>query len=480
VTPGGQFEPLGYYLDRYPNARIVNWGGHTPGTAMVSGQSSGGIWAGFVGAVDGFTYAVANGTRTTVDFEPPLVGLDDFATTQITPATSVDLSVPLNLSAINGSILAVPPYDTFVGIDVMVDWELKSGPTVVDSGTTTVPAGDITATIEATVPEAAITAGVENNFTVEISSLVNAVLGPSTTTSEVTVQGYTDAVSNVTPPVVIGTPSYWATLTADTGTWAGGKPISYTYQWQRCDAAGSGCFDLIGATDPTHMVMFGDLDTTLRVKVTAANAVSSDTAVSAATPIATFGLGPGGTFIDDDGIIHEGSIEALAHEKITLGCNPPANDRYCPDRILTRGEAAALLTRAFDLPATGTDYFTDDDTSVFEDDINRLMAAGITRGCNPPGNDRYCPDQILTRGEIAAFINRAFALGPPDRDYFTDDDTSIFEDDITRIASADITNGCNPPANDRYCPLDDVARDSAASFVARALGLLPMFPPPRN
>jgi hypothetical protein len=117
VTPGGQFEPLGYYLDRYPNARIVNWGGHTPGTAMVSGQSSGGVWAGFVGAVDGFTYAVANGTRTTVDFEPPFVGLDDFATTQITPVATVDLSVPINLSAINGSILAVPPYDTFVGIE---------------------------------------------------------------------------------------------------------------------------------------------------------------------------------------------------------------------------------------------------------------------------------------------------------------------------------------------------------------------------
>jgi hypothetical protein len=228
------------------------------------------------------------------------------------------------------------------------------------------------------------------------------------------------------------------------------------------------------------MVMFGDLDTTLRVKVTATNAVSSDTAVSTATPVATFGLGPGGTFIDDDGNIHEGNIEALAHEKITLGCNPPANDRYCPDRILTRGEAAAFLARAFDLPATGTDYFADDDTSVFGDDINRLMAAGITRGCNPPANDRYCPDQILTRGEIAAFINRAFALGPPDHDYFTDDDTSIFEDDINRVATADITNGCNPPANDRYCPRDDVARDSAASFVARALGLLPMVPPPRS
>ena len=65
-----------------------------------------------------------------------------------------------------------------------------------------------------------------------------------------------------------------------------------------------------------------------------------------------------------------------------------------------------MFARAFDLPATATDYFTDDETSVFEDDANRLAAAGITRGCNPPANDNYCPDDLLNRGEIAAFFRR--------------------------------------------------------------------------
>ena len=66
-----------------------------------------------------------------------------------------------------------------------------------------------------------------------------------------------------------------------------------------------------------------------------------------------------------------------------------------------------MFSRALDLPATTTDYFTDDDTSIFENDINRLAEAGITRGCNPPANDNYCPNDSLTRGQIAAFWHRA-------------------------------------------------------------------------
>jgi hypothetical protein len=62
--------------------------------------------------------------------------------------------------------------------------------------------------------------------------------------------------------------------------------------------------------------------------------------------------------------------------------------------------------RALDLPATATDYFTDDEFSIFENDINRLAEAGITRGCNQAG-DKYCPLENLTRGQIAAFWHRA-------------------------------------------------------------------------
>ena len=54
-------------------------------------------------------------------------------------------------------------------------------------------------------------------------------------------------------------------------------------------------------------------------------------------------------------------------------------------------------------------HFTDDDTSVFESHINWMADAGITLGCNPPGNDHYCPNDNVSRGEMAAFMHR-FAL----------------------------------------------------------------------
>jgi hypothetical protein len=73
---------------------------------------------------------------------------------------------------------------------------------------------------------------------------------------------------------------------------------------------------------------------------------------------------------------------------------------------------AAFLVRAMEYTdGTDRDLFVDDDDSVFEQDIERLAVAGVTRGCNPPDNDRYCPDEPVTRGQMAAFVHRAFGGG---------------------------------------------------------------------
>ena len=190
-------------------------------------------------------------------------------------------------------------------------------------------------------------------------------------------------------------------------------------------------------------------------------------------------LPPGGTFKDDNGNIHEGNIEAIAAAGITKGCNPPANNLYCPATAVSRGQMAAFLVRALGLPATGTDYFADDDESIFEDDINRLAESAITKGCNPPANTEYCPDSNVTREQMAAFLVRALDLvDDGGGNLFTDDDTSIFEADIDKLGTAGVTRGCNPPANSRFCPKDLVLRDRMASFLARALGLTPIQPPP--
>jgi hypothetical protein len=69
---------------------------------------------------------------------------------------------------------------------------------------------------------------------------------------------------------------------------------------------------------------------------------------------------------------------------------------------------AAFLVRALNYTDDGGgDLFTDDDTSMFKGDIDRLGTAGVTKGCNPPSDDRYCPDSYVTRAQMAAFLHRA-------------------------------------------------------------------------
>jgi hypothetical protein len=116
----------------------------------------------------------------------------------------------------------------------------------------------------------------------------------------------------------------------------------------------------------------------------------------------------GSRFVDvpADALFYD-EIEWLAASGITRGCNPPTNDHFCPTKAVTRGQMAAFLVRALDLPPGTPATFTDDDGNTFELDIEALAASGITRGCNPPTNDHFCPTKAVTRGQMAAFLFRA-------------------------------------------------------------------------
>ena len=108
----------------------------------------------------------------------------------------------------------------------------------------------------------------------------------------------------------------------------------------------------------------------------------------------------------------EADIDRLGTAGVIRGCNPPVNDRFCPTATVTRGQMAAFLVRARGYTDDGGgDLFTDDDNSIFESDIDKLGTAGVTKGCNPPANDAFCPSSRVTRGQMAAFISRAFFSG---------------------------------------------------------------------
>jgi len=188
-------------------------------------------------------------------------------------------------------------------------------------------------------------------------------------------------------------------------------------------------------------------------------------------------LPPGGTFVDDNDSIHEGSIEAIAAIGVTLGCNPPVNDRYCPDQAVTRGEMATFLTRALNLGEASVEPFSDITGSVHAPAINAIAAAGITRGCNPPANTEFCPDRIVTRQEMASMLRRAFDMPSVSAGPFTDLGSSVHAGDINALAASGITLGCNPPDNTDFCPTDPVTREQMATLLARSLDLDPIEPP---
>ena len=80
------------------------------------------------------------------------------------------------------------------------------------------------------------------------------------------------APTNTSAPTVSGTAREGNTLAANNGNWTN-TPTSFTYQWQKCDSGGASCTKSIaGATTKTYSVTTGDVDSTLRVVVTAVNA----------------------------------------------------------------------------------------------------------------------------------------------------------------------------------------------------------------
>jgi len=186
-----------------------------------------------------------------------------------------------------------------------------------------------------------------------------------------------------------------------------------------------------------------------------------------ALPAAAEHLPPNGFFTDDDGSVHERNIDALRAARITFGCNPPTNTWFCPNASVTRAQMATFLVRALNLPVTSADYFKDDEGNIHEVAINALRRANITSGCNSTG-DRFCPDEPVTREQMAAFLVRAFHLPPSTTDYFTDDAGSIFEPTINALAQAGITVGCEAQA---FCPSQAVSRAEMATFLTRAIPL---------
>lgn len=180
-------------------------------------------------------------------------------------------------------------------------------------------------------------------------------------------------------------------------------------------------------------------------------------------------------FVDDNGNLHEPSIETIAARGITMGCNPPLNDHYCPDEVVTRAQMAAFLLRTIGEQPSTTHRAHFPDVPFgrwYTSYVERAYELGLTVGY-PDGTFR--PDAPVARSETAAFMLRA--LGEDPSIYVA---AGVFSDvpldawyieEVERLRDLGITTGCGTSPL-RYCPDEPVKRDQMGSLLARALPLI--------
>lgn len=165
-------------------------------------------------------------------------------------------------------------------------------------------------------------------------------------------------------------------------------------------------------------------------------------------------------------------ISLLKDSSIAFPCTPTA---FCPETPVKRNEMAVFLVRA----VLGTDSFQHGQIPYFSDVptshpqfafIQKLRELGVTNGCTAT---TYCPDALVTRGQMAAFLIRArYGLDStqtfpfPQTQYFSDvPPGDLFYSYVQKLRQISITVGCSANA---FCPGDQNLRGQLASFLARA------------
>jgi hypothetical protein len=158
---------------------------------------------------------------------------------------------------------------------------------------------------------------------------------------------------NTREPSITGTATVGSRLEANRGEWAGNQPITYAYQWLRCNAQGDNCSEIPGANDTDYQVQNADNGRTLRVRVTARNDRGTTSAISNPTSVVGGGQPPP----PPSGAIPVGNLQAAGDRLVvaSVSFSPnPVTSRTAPItvrvRITARGSrpvsGAAVFMRA--------------------------------------------------------------------------------------------------------------------------------------
>jgi len=214
------------------------------------------------------------------------------------------------------------------------------------------------------------------------------------------------APSNTGAPTISGTAQEGQTLSANPGTWSSSSDITYSYQWQRCNASGAACVDISGATKQEYAVAAADVGNRLRVVVTARNKDGATNANSAVTNAVTSKSAqslPAGAIKQSNGrvSIPASSVdrpERLIVEKVAFDPNPVRS------RTTITGRFHIVDTRGYDVRdalvyAIGLPY-------------SRVAGAPETKtGTDGWATIQFQPDKFFPRKGYITFFVRARKQG---------------------------------------------------------------------
>jgi hypothetical protein len=394
----------------------------------------------------------------------------------VLPSTTTTLASSLNPAALGASITLTAsvtgnaPTGTVNFIDGASSIGGCSARTLSGTGNTRTATCTTSSLSGGTHTIVASYSGNATNASSTSTALAQVVNAPATTTT---------ISSSANPSVVGNSVTFTATVvgTSPTGT-VDFRDVGTSISG--CSARNlSGSGNTRTATCTASMLAIGTHSIVASYSGNATNAPSSSSTlaqlVGAGVPPAT------PTFVDvPAGHQAYDAVRALAYHSITLGCasNPM---RFCPDGDVGRDEMAVFLERVM----RGVGYPFSPTGTLFSDvpmphwavgAIEQLYADGVTLGCTASPL-RFCPDNSVTRAEMAIFLLRArhgaaYNPGSATGLVFSDVPAGHWAAAwIERFAALGYTAGCSsqPPA---FCPSELVTRAQMAMFLQRVFNLI--------
>ena len=178
---------------------------------------------------------------------------------------------------------------------------------------------------------------------------------------------------------------------------------------------------------------------------------------------------PGGFGDVAGGAYYSEPVAALAAMGVFGGTE--CGGGFCPDEPIDRKTMAVWTVRVVtgqDPPAVSLARFDDVDAgSFYAPFVERMDQLRITLGCGD--GTGFCPDDAVTRAQMAVFLSRAFSLADgPDPGFFDVAADAWYATEVARLAESGITRGCGDGTV--FCPSQDTTRAQMATFLHRGLG----------